>query len=184
MTARRISLAVGAVVLAFLIVLTVAFTRGDANNTSSPLDGRPAPELVGQTIDGNRFDLARLRGSWVVVNFFATWCVPCQIEHPELVKFSERHRADGDRLVVSVVFSDPIPIVRQFFDRRGGDWPVVTDPDGMAAIAYAVTQVPESVLVDPAGVVVGKIKGGVRADDLDRLIDDLEAGSRGQSPER
>jgi hypothetical protein len=59
---------------------------------------------------------------------------------------------------------------------------VVVDDDGSRAVAYAVTQVPESVLVDPTGVVVGKIKGGVAAADLDRLIDDLEAGARGGSP--
>jgi cytochrome c biogenesis protein CcmG/thiol:disulfide interchange protein DsbE len=164
---------VGSVVVGLLVVLGLGF-RADGDDGGSPLDGRPAPALIGRTVDDRTFDLAGFRGSWVVVNFFATWCVPCQQEHPELVDFSGRHAARGDRAVVSVVFNDPESVVEAFFARRGGDWPVVIDDDGSRAVAYAVTQVPESVLVDPTGVVVGKVKGGVTAADLDRLIDDLE----------
>jgi hypothetical protein len=72
------------------------------------------------------------------------------------------------------VFNDPVPVVKDFFANHGGDWPVLADPDGHTAVAYAVTQVPESIVVAPSGIVVGKLKGGVRAADLDRLIDDLE----------
>jgi cytochrome c biogenesis protein CcmG/thiol:disulfide interchange protein DsbE len=178
-TVRKVTAVVGVVLVGFLLVLLLGF-RSDSDDGSSPLDGKPAPSLAGTTISGGRFDLADRRGSWVVVNFFATWCGPCQIEHPELVRFSESHRDQGDRLVVSVVFNDPAPVVQDFFDRKGGSWPVLTDPDGAAAVAYAVTQVPESVLVDPNGTVVGKIKGGVNAADLDQLIDDVEARTAGQ----
>jgi cytochrome c biogenesis protein CcmG/thiol:disulfide interchange protein DsbE len=178
MTVRRISAVVGSVLALFLVVLILGFNRC-SDSGASPLDGKPAPALVGNGIDGRRFDLANLRGSWVVVNFFATWCVPCQAEHPELMAWSHSHRDKGDRLLVSVVFNDPVPVVKDFFARNGGDWPVVPDPDGGAAVAYAVTQVPESVVVDPNGIVVGKIKGGVRAADLDRLIDHLQQPGSG-----
>jgi cytochrome c biogenesis protein CcmG/thiol:disulfide interchange protein DsbE len=177
--ARWSAVVVGLVVLGLLVV----FVKGlgdDDEVSSSPLDGKVAPELVGTTLDGAPLDLARYRGSWVVVNFFATWCPPCVQEHPELVRFSEEHQAAGDRLLVSVVFNDAPASVRRFFDEQGGEWPVLVDEGGAAAVDWAVAQVPESVLVAPNGVVVGKLKGGVRAEDLDRVIDDIERQAAGR----
>ena len=75
-------------------------TRRRTGSTDSPLVGELAPPLAGEIdrpgrLGGTAFDLDRLRGQWVVVNFFATWCVPCVVEHPELVEFSERHADVG-----------------------------------------------------------------------------------------
>ena len=177
--ARWSAIAVG-VILAGLLVVLVLGLGGDDEVTASPLDGKPAPVLSGPTLDGGQFDLARYRGSWVVVNFFATWCPPCVQEHPALVEFSSSHAAAGDRVLVSVVFNDDPVVVERFFDAQGGgDWPVLVDGDGAAAVAWAVTGVPESVLVAPNGTVVGKLKGGVRAGDLDRIIDDIEQRAEG-----
>jgi cytochrome c biogenesis protein CcmG/thiol:disulfide interchange protein DsbE len=170
-------------VVLVLLVVALALGLGDDGGTaSSPLDGKPAPVLAGQTLDGRRFDLADLRGSWVVVNFFSTNCVPCKLEHPELVTFAGRHAGAGDRYVVSVVFDDTPEEVAEFFARQGGDWPVVIDRDGAAAVEWSVTAVPESIIVAPSGVVVTKVKGGVRAEELDRFIDDIEAAAGVSSP--
>jgi cytochrome c biogenesis protein CcmG/thiol:disulfide interchange protein DsbE len=173
MTVRRITIIVGSVLALFLVVLILGFNR-NGDSAASPLDGKQAPALAGDAIDGRHFDVAGQTGRWVVVNFFATWCVPCQAEHPELVAWSNSHKDKGDRVLVSVVFNDPVPVVKDFFAKHGGDWPVLADSDGHTAVAYAVAQVPESIVVAPSGIVVGKLKGGVRAADLDRLIDDLE----------
>ena len=69
------------------------------------------------------------RGEWVVVNFFATWCTPCRVEHPELVKFAEEHEGDPVE-VVSVAFSDQPEAIREFFAEQGGNWPVVASDTG------------------------------------------------------
>ena len=60
--------------------------------------------------------------------------------------------------------------LKRFFRRNGGDWPVVKDPDGRIALDYGVTGIPESYLIDPAGVVVSKVVGGISADGLEALI--------------
>jgi cytochrome c biogenesis protein CcmG/thiol:disulfide interchange protein DsbE len=159
----RMGLAVTAVVallaMAFVVVLA---TREPASErrSQSPLIGKVAPALVGQTIDGGTFDLDDHRGQWVVVNFFASWCKPCIEEHPELVRFDQAHRAAGDAAVVSVVFNDRVEDVRDFFAQRGGDWPVVAD-SGDAVVHYGVVGVPETYLVAPGGDVVQKYTGGV-----------------------
>ena len=154
-----------------LVVLLLA-TRPPAAQRAvrSPLLGKRAPALVGATIDGGRFDLREVRGRWVVLNFFATWCVPCVQEHDDLVRFFDGHRAAGDATVVAVVYSDSDQAVREFRAREGGEWPVLSDPKGRIALDYGVAGVPESFLVDPGGVVVSKILGGVRDVDLERLL--------------
>ena len=103
--ARWAALAVGVVLLVLIAVLATSRTL-DSRGISSKLLGQPVPPVAGETIDGGRFDIDDYRGRWVVVNYFATWCVPCQQEHPELVEFAERHAATGDAVVVSVAFSD------------------------------------------------------------------------------
>ncbi|MGH9137500.1 MAG: TlpA family protein disulfide reductase [Acidimicrobiales bacterium] len=167
-----------AIVVAFVVV--VLWTREPATDriTQSPLLERPAPEIAGTTLDGEPFELSSLRGRFVVVNFFATWCVPCVQEHDDLRRFSERHDTLGDAVVVSVVFDDEPENVERFFEENGGDWPVVVGDEGDISLDYGVTGVPESYLVGPDGVVYAKITGGVTDRGLDNLLADVVGGGR------
>ncbi len=173
--ARWIAVSVGVVALGLVVLFATREPLG-ARFGQSPLVGQPAPELTGTTLTGaaagGTFDLADHRGRWVLVNFFATWCVPCRVEHPELVRFSE---AAGDgALVVSVVFDDEAEDVRRFFEERGGDWPVVDDPEARIALDYGVTGLPETFVVDPRGVVVHKFVGGVTVEGIVGAIQRIE----------
>lgn len=173
--ARWAALAVGAVLLVLVAVLATSRTL-DSQGISNKLLGQPVPPVVGDTIDGGRFDIDEHRGKWVVVNYFATWCVPCQQEHPELVEFAERHAAANDVEVVSVAFSDEPDRIREFFAANGGDWAVIADDENRTALKFGVTGVPESYVVSPDGIVVAKFNG-VTADGLDAVIQRATAGS-------
>lgn len=166
----------GAVLLVLAAFIGVLATGGDDGGVRSQLVGLPAPGIEGETIEGDGYDLAQHRGEYVVVNFFATWCVPCIREHPELVEFERRHRDEGDASVVSVVFDSRPEQVRDFFAENGGEWPVVLDPDGRTSLQYGVARVPESYLLAPDGTVLVKIEGGVTVDALEDLLRQVQVG--------
>jgi cytochrome c biogenesis protein CcmG, thiol:disulfide interchange protein DsbE len=165
-TAPLISLAVAAVVAALFVVLA----SGNAEKpdvTSSFLLGKPAPEVVSTTLDDKSFDLSRRKGSWVVLNFFQSTCLPCKAEHPELVEFAAQQAgiADGAELY-TVIKDDPDDAVAGWFAEHGGDWPIVKDDDGSIATAFGVAQVPETWIIDPSGIVVIRHATTITADSL------------------
>jgi cytochrome c biogenesis protein CcmG/thiol:disulfide interchange protein DsbE len=163
------------IAIVLVVLVAVLFTREPATDKKAvtPLQDRPAPAITGTTLDGAAYDLDAYRGRWVVVNFFATWCVPCQREHPELRTFASRHLQAGDAEVVSVVFQDEPNKVRDYFRDNGGGWPVITSDEGRIALDYSVTGVPESFLIDPAGIVRARLIGGVTSVGLDNQLNAL-----------
>lgn len=166
--ARTAAIVVGIVLVLFIGLLATRKSADDRVN-ANPLVGKAMPRLTGTTLEGGQLDVDTLRGRWVVVNFFATWCTGCVIEHPELVKFSRAHRDAGDAEIVSVVFNDQVKPIKEFFAKQGGDWPVITSDDGRAAIDFGVTGIPESFVVAPNGLVVAHFEG-VTAAALDDVI--------------
>jgi cytochrome c biogenesis protein CcmG/thiol:disulfide interchange protein DsbE len=166
-----------AVVIALLVVVLATRKPATDRLVDSPLVGRTAPAVKGTTIGGKTFDLADERGQWVLVNFLASWCGPCQAEHGDLVQFANSHAATNDASVVSVVFQDDVSNVRAFFAKRGGDWPVVQDDSGSVAVAWGVPRVPESYLIAPSGLVVLKVSGQVTDAFLEKQLDKLRSGA-------
>ena len=159
-----------AVIVAGLVA--VLATRAPAVNkvADSPLIGRIAPDVSGRALDGTTVRLADQRGRFVVLNFFATWCIPCQREHPELVRFAQQHATSDDARVLQVIFDDSAKAARAFTARHAVSWPVVEDPDGQVALDFGVRGPPESYVIGPDGLVLFKIVGQVDAAGLNRLL--------------
>lgn len=164
-----------AVVMLLLVILLATRDPAGERQAKSPLVGKQAPPVEGVTLKNEQFTLDRVRGEWVIVNFFGSWCTPCIQEHPELMSFQDAHRAARDATVVSVAFADSPTAVRQFFEKRGGDWPVLSADTNSIAVGYGVIKVPETYVVSPSGLVVAKLIGGVTAERLDALIEKYTA---------
>jgi cytochrome c biogenesis protein CcmG/thiol:disulfide interchange protein DsbE len=167
--ARWLAVAV-AVPVGLLVAVLATRSPAGTRAADSPLLGKRAPAAEATTIDGQPVQVAQYRGRWVVLNFFATWCIPCRQEHPDLIRFADQHARAGDVQVVGVVYDDSVDEVRKFRQKEGGDWPLLVDPSGRIALDFGVSGVPESYLISPDGTVAAKVVGGVQAAALDRLL--------------
>jgi cytochrome c biogenesis protein CcmG, thiol:disulfide interchange protein DsbE len=152
------------------LVLVVAVGLGACGAGSGGVvaAGHPVPDISATAIDGPAVSLHALRGRWVVVNFFATWCDPCKTEYPQLVRFAKEHL--GTAQVVGVVYEDRNADALRFHTAEGGTWPIVADPSARIANRYRVSALPQSFVVDPEGDLVAHIYGGVTVANLDEAV--------------
>lgn len=161
--------AVGVVVVGLIVLL--ATSKKPSDTADSPLLGRTAPALVGTTLAGKPFSLSSYQGKFVLVNFFGSWCQPCQQEAPELRKWALEHNAKGDATLVNVVFNDTPDKVKAFFAAHGGaSWPVLSGNTDSLALDWGVSKAPETFLVTPNGTVVWKTIAPVTQAELDQLL--------------
>jgi cytochrome c biogenesis protein CcmG/thiol:disulfide interchange protein DsbE len=148
----------------------------DPRFVRSPLLGKPAPALDLPRIDTTgRISSGDLAGRVYVVNFWASWCVPCIEETPALESFYRRWGPRGVELV-GILYNDTVDAARQFREQYGGSWPLVDDPGGRAGVDHGVFGVPETFVVDERGVVMAKLIGAVGPTTLDEVLTSLEAG--------
>jgi len=168
------------VVAAGLIAVLATRPSATTVEAQSPLVGTMAPAVRGVTVGGTQFALPRAPGHYVVLNFFASWCVPCQLEGPELVTFEFQHQQSGSPSVVSVVFQDTTSSALAYQRKIGVTWPTMADPNNAIALAYGVREDPTSFLIAPDGRVVASIVGGVTAKGLNALVARSEAHGYGR----
>lgn len=144
----------------------------------SPLIGKPAPAATLPDLEGDGvITLAGLRGRVVVVNFWASWCVPCREEQPGLVATAAAY-ADRGVTFVGVDFQDQRGSAVRFLDElgRGRGYRYVTDPGSRTALDFGVFGVPETFFLDRSGTVVAKITGPATPALLSTTIEDILAG--------
>jgi cytochrome c biogenesis protein CcmG/thiol:disulfide interchange protein DsbE len=165
--------AAGSVVVVLVVVAIVAATRPSEQATSveSPLIGHPAPGLSARDFAGQQVSLAADRGSFVVVNFFASWCPPCAAEEPNLVRFAFAQRqAHANVDMLSVDIDDSTAGARRFISDFGFNWPAIPDQAGEFASDFGVGSPPETFFIDPSGTVVAAYAGPVTYQQLNAVL--------------
>ena len=158
-------------VLAVVGLLTFGLlSKGDSGLALGEVAPAPAMPVLGGGGEGSLDDY---RGRWVLVNFWASWCLPCRDEAPELEQFQRRHRGD-DFTVLGIDTRDLSGDGRDFVERYGLTYPQLRDGDGDAAKDFGSTGVPESFLIDPRGkvrlVAVGPVTGEYLRDNVEPLL--------------
>jgi cytochrome c biogenesis protein CcmG/thiol:disulfide interchange protein DsbE len=149
--------------------------------TTTPPPSLGAEPLVARTQTQFQADLDGLRGRVVVVNFWASWCVPCREEMPALEQVSEGYAEAGRPVtVIGVDSSDARSEAAKFLTKVGVTYPTVYDEQGLrggVAASWSVTALPQTWFVARDGSRAGRIAGRLTVDDLRSRVDELLAGS-------
>lgn len=129
------------------------------NGTESPLVGQPAPDFTVSTLAGDVFQLSDHRGEVIVLDFWATWCLPCLKTMPLVDEIVGEFPDQKVRLVAVNMEEQPTEI-KSTLERHKLNVPVVLDIDGVAAARYSVTSIPQTVVIDRDGNIARLFVGG------------------------
>jgi cytochrome c biogenesis protein CcmG/thiol:disulfide interchange protein DsbE len=158
---RAIGLAVVACVIGGVVAAELLTAGGGVSS-------RPAPQLPRQVLAGPRTDLASLRGKPALVNFWASWCKPCEQEAPELKRFDQT--LGGKANLVGVDWGDSAANAKQFIATSGWRYPVLRDPSQKVGAAYGLNGLPTTFVLDADGNIVKTLQGPQTAATLRRAL--------------
>ena len=151
-----------AIPLIVLVVLGILFATFALNRqvrySPDVLVGKPMPALtLPSLVSGEPIPLASLVDRPVLINYFASWCPPCIVEHPNLMALKAR----GVR-IIGVAYKDDPAATRGFLERHGNPFDaVIVDREGLAGIEFGVTAPPETFLVGKDRMIVSKQIGAI-----------------------
>jgi cytochrome c biogenesis protein CcmG/thiol:disulfide interchange protein DsbE len=154
--------------LAFGLIMGLAIIRGGEKPVSSgaekeagsPITGSSAPNFELLSISGEKVQLTQFLGKPVIVNFWASWCIPCKNEMPILEDMFEK-RTPGI-ILLGINYEEPRELVRNFISELKISFPVLLDPDGKVSDQYYLRGYPTTYFIDSEGVLraihVGELK--------------------------
>jgi peroxiredoxin len=161
-------------VLLLLLLLTTgcAIAPLDAPLAPTPTDP-PAPDFRLTSLDQQVYQLRTLHGQWVLINFWATWCVPCVAEMPVLQAISDE--CAGEWVVLGINQQEAEPTVRDFVTEHAIRFPILVNPDAAVLVEYQVIGLPQTVVINPAGQIAYRVFGALDRATFRSVLDDLQA---------
>jgi peroxiredoxin len=158
-----------------------AATGGTGENPyTSPLLGKPAPAFTLEDLSGKKVSLADYRGKAVMLNFWATWCQPCNVEIPWLIDLRQKYGPQGFEILG--ISNDTLDLddkaklasekqeIRQFVERKKMSYPILLNGDSITQPYGGVDGLPSSFFVDPSGVIVEATMGLTSKDEVESAI--------------
>jgi cytochrome c biogenesis protein CcmG/thiol:disulfide interchange protein DsbE len=174
MSTRALRWAIPLAVVPVLVLLAYGF-RTDPHAIPTPLLGKPASPFTLTAFDGKPISLEALRGKVVVLNFWASWCVPaCYDEAPSLERGWQAYR-DRGVVLIGINIQDKEEPARRFLAQFNHTFPNAPDPSGRVSVDYGVYGVPETFFIDRQGQVRFKQIGAITDEIMKQQVEKLLA---------
>ena len=154
-------------------VATDAAVAEDPIGETEEARGSEAPDFTVYDLEGNAYKLSDFRGKPVLLNFWASWCGPCQMEMPDFQKFYESHGDQVNFVIVNLTDGrrETVETASAFLAEKGYTFPVFYDTGREAAVKYGVSSVPMSFFIDAEGYFVTWVRGALNAAMLQKCMD-------------
>jgi thiol-disulfide isomerase/thioredoxin len=172
---RWIALTAAVLLVAFGVVLAVQH-RSEASVPRLVQEHKPVPTFDLTTLDHKQVSSRSLAGKTYVVNFWNSWCIPCEQEQPALKTFYASHRNEPDFAMVGIVRDDDPRSIRDYVAGNSITWPVAFDPSGSAGLGFGTTGQPETYVISPRGVAACGSIGPVTVAELENWLQGARAG--------
>ena len=160
-------------ILVVVVVFFLAFELMDTFQESKdrePLLTIQATDFTLPTLTGEEMSLSSEQGKVVILNFWASWCEPCNIEMPHLQSFYEKYKADVEILAVNVTNKDSEAAVKKFVDQYALTFPILLDASGDISTMYGAFSIPMTIILNRNGEIKQEIAGPVGEELLEKYI--------------
>jgi thiol-disulfide isomerase/thioredoxin len=166
---RRRTVFACAAALAFVLLASSALLKAESD--TSTLEGKPAPDFSLKTLAGDDFKLSGLKGSVVVLDFWATWCPPCRKSLPHLNKDAgDKELADKGLKVFAVNCKEPADKVKAFLEKNSYQLTVPMDGEGATMQQYLIQGIPTTLVIGRDGV-IRNVFIGFGGDESEKALD-------------
>jgi peroxiredoxin len=135
--------------------------------------GKTAPDFVLVDMEGNKHRLSEYKGQGVFLNFWATWCKPCEREMPYIENQYQQFKDQGVQ-VLAIDSSETDLVVNKFVERHGMTFPVMIDKDGQVQAAYGINPLPITFLIDKEGKVVKSHTGELTEETVREFMEQIK----------
>ncbi len=162
---------IGVLVIIILVLALLGYALFGERETvkTSPLVGKEAPGFTLKLFDGRSLSLEELRGKTVLLNFWASWCMPCRQESQALEESWLKYK-DKDVVFIGVNVWDESSSAASYIEKFGGGYPQGIDPQEEVQVNYGIGGVPETFFISPSGIITDKYDGPVTGEIIDYYI--------------
>ena len=162
-------IAVLIVIILVLALLGYALFGDKETVKISPVVDKEAPAFTLKLFDGKRLSLSELMGKTVLLNFWASWCMPCRQESPALEEAWQKYR-DKNVVFIGVNVWDEDSSAASYIEKLGGGYPQGIDPEEEIQVDYGIGGVPETFFISPSGMITDKYDGPLTGEIIDYYI--------------